>query len=136
MKNIEELSLGQRVAAILTFVFQFGYHTNDNTPLIIDQPEDNLDNQYIYKNLVKSLREIKNNRQVIIVTHSSTIVTNADAEQVIVMGSDNEKAWIETKGYPSERKIINHILNYLEGRIDSFKHKMETYALFMKELNS
>jgi hypothetical protein len=135
MKNIEELSLGQKVAAILTFVFQFGYHTNDNTPLIIDQPEDNLDNQYIYKNLVKSLREIKNNRQVIIVTHSSTIVTNADAEQVIVMGSDNEKAWVEKKGYPSDRKIVNHILNYLEGGIDSFKHKMETYALFIKELN-
>jgi ATPase subunit of ABC transporter with duplicated ATPase domains len=127
MKKITDLSLGQKVAAILSFVFKFGHHVNDNTPLIIDQPEDNLDNQYIYKNLVSSLRDIKNSRQVIVVTHSSTIVTNADAEQVIVMGSDNEKGWVEKCGYPSDPIITKHIMNYLEGGIDSFKHKMTTY---------
>lgn len=51
---IETLSLGQKVAAILTFIFNFGLHTNDNTPLLIDQPEDNMDSQYIYINLVES----------------------------------------------------------------------------------
>jgi len=131
MRNITDLSLGQKVVAVLSFVFKFGYHVNDNTPLIIDQPEDNLDNQYIYKNLVSSLREIKNSRQVIVVTHSSTIVTNADAEQVIVMGSDNEKGWVEKNGYPSDPIIIKHILNYLEGGSDSFKHKMSTYTIML-----
>ncbi|QMV45241.1 hypothetical protein FPL14_28890 [Cohnella cholangitidis] len=130
MKRITDLSLGQKVVAILSFVFKFGYHVNDNTPLIIDQPEDNLDNQYIYKNLVGSLREIKNTRQVIVVTHSSTIVTNADAEQVIVMASDNEKGWVERCGYPSD-PIIKHIMNYLEGGIDSFRHKMTTYTTML-----
>ncbi|MGM0881127.1 MAG: Spaf_1101 family AAA-like ATPase [Bacillota bacterium] len=128
MKPITNLSLGQKVVAILTFVFQFGYHTNDNTPLIIDQPEDNLDNQYIFKNLVSSLRQIKNTRQVIIVTHSSTIVTNADAEQIIVMNSNSEFGWVEKTGYPSDPVILKHVLNNLEGGTDSFKHKIETYS--------
>lgn len=91
MKDIEELSLGQKVVAILTMIFNYGEHSADSTPLVIDQPEDNLDNLYIYQNLVKSLRRIKNKRQVIIATHSATIVTNADAEQVIILESDNKE---------------------------------------------
>jgi len=134
MKPLHELSLGQQVVAILTFVFRYGNYTGDQTPLVIDQPEDNLDNQYVYKNLVQSLREIKNNRQVIVVTHSSTIVTNADAEQVIVMNSDGLKGWIEKTGYPSNKSVINHIINYLEGGQDSFRHKMKTYSFHIKAL--
>jgi ABC-type lipoprotein export system ATPase subunit len=126
-KPIEQLSLGQKVTAILTFVFKFGKHVGDNTPLIIDQPEDNLDNQYIYNTLVTSLREIKNMRQVIIVTHSSTVVTNADAEQIIVMDSDNITGWVQTEGAITERHITQHIVNHLEGGTQSFKHKMDTY---------
>mgnify|MGYP001044130634 CR=1 FL=1 len=131
LKNIEHLSMGQKVVAILTFIFQFGIHTNDNTPLIIDQPEDNLDNQYIFKNLVKSLQQIKNQRQIIVVTHSSTIVTNADAEQVIVLESDNNKGWLQAKGYPSDKNIMRYVVTYLEGGEESFKHKMGTYSTIL-----
>ncbi|MNN74390.1 hypothetical protein D3C81_1905840 [compost metagenome] len=113
---------------ILTFIFEYGKFFNDNTPLIIDQPEDNLDNQYIYKNLVNSLKQIKNSRQIIIVTHSSTIVTNADAEQVIVLESDSKNGWIVKKGYPDDDTITKHIINYLEGGADSFKHKIGMYS--------
>lgn len=136
LKDISNLSLGQKVVAILTFLFEYGNFTKDNTPLIIDQPEDNLDNQYIYKNLVKSLRQIKNNRQVVIVTHSSTIVTNADAEQVIVLESDNKKGWVEKSGYPSNSAIMKHIINYLEGGEPSFKHKMDMYKAILNKLNA
>lgn len=132
MKDIQTLSLGQKVVALLTFVFDFGLTNNDNTPLIIDQPEDNLDNQYIYKNLVANLKMVKSNRQVIIATHSSTIVTNADAEQVIVMESDNEKGWILKKGYPSDKNIIKHIINYMEGGVESFCHKKDIYGIYIK----
>lgn len=133
-RRIEELSSGQKVVAILTFLFQFGLISNDNTPLVIDQPEDNLDNAYIYNTLVNSLKEIKSNRQVIIVTHSSTIVTNADAEEVIVLESDNKKGWVASVGYPTEEIITKHILNYLEGGIKSFKHKMDVYSISIKSL--
>lgn len=130
-KDIKYLSLGQKVAALLTFVFKFGIIAGDNTPLLMDQPEDNLDNTYIYKTLVESLKAVKNNRQVIIVTHSSTIVTNADAEEVIVMNSNNTRGWIEKSGYPSEEIITKHIINYLEGGEESFRHKMNMYNIII-----
>lgn len=82
---------------------------------------------------MESLKSIKNNRQVIIVTHSSTIVTNADAEEVIVLKSNNKQGWIEKHGYPSEKSIIKHILNYLEGGENSFNHKYSVYNVILSE---
>jgi predicted ATP-dependent endonuclease of OLD family len=125
--NVRDLSLGQKVVAMLTFVLGYSEHSNDYRPLIIDQPEDNLDNQYIYRNLVKQLRDIKEKRQVIIATHNATIVTNAKADLVCEMQSDNVHGWIETMGYPSEERVKKKIINHLEGGIDSFVHKFEIY---------
>lgn len=126
-KDVRDLSLGQKVVAMLSFILGYSDYSGDYRPLIIDQPEDNLDNQYIYKNLVKQLREIKEKRQIIIATHNATIVTNSKAEQVIIMGSDNENGWIESRGYPTEKKIKKQIVNYLEGGVDSFNHKCQIY---------
>lgn len=126
-KSVKELSLGQKVVAMLSFILSYSDYSNDYTPLIIDQPEDNLDNRYIYKNLVSDLRNAKSKRQVIIATHNSTIVTNSKAEQVIVMASNNENGWVETTGYPTEKSILTHIINLLEGGIESFKHKQFLY---------
>lgn len=125
--NVRDLSLGQKVVAMLTFVLGYSEYSGDYRPLIIDQPEDNLDNQYIYKNLIKQLREIKEKRQVIIATHNATIVTNAKADLVCEMQSDNVHGWIESMGYPSEERVKKKIINHLEGGIDSFVHKMEIY---------
>lgn len=126
-KNVRELSLGQKVIVMLSFIFSYSEYTNDNRPLLIDQPEDNLDNQYIYKNLVDDLRKIKGNRQVIIATHSATIVTNAKAEQVVVLESDGEHGWISCRGYPTMKNIKQKIINYMEGGTESFLHKIDVY---------
>ena len=126
-KDVRDLSLGQKVVAMLSFILAYSEYSGDYRPLIIDQPEDNLDNQYIYKNLVKQLRYIKEKRQIIIATHNATIVTNSKAEQVIIMDSDNENGWIKSTGYPTEKKIKSQIVNYLEGGVDSFKHKCQIY---------
>ena len=112
---------------MLTLILSFGNFSNDYRPLLIDQPEDNLDSQYIYNNLVKHLRETKRQRQVIIATHNSTIVTNSKAEQVIVMQSDYIHGWVENRGYPTEKSIKKNIINYLEGGIESFRHKYSIY---------
>ena len=126
-KPVGTLSLGQKVVAMLSFILGYSEYSKDYRPLIIDQPEDNLDNQYIYKNLVKQLRSTKEKRQVIIATHNATIVTNAKADQVCIMRSDNQHGWIETTGYPSEKRIKTHIINYLEGGKESFLHKISIY---------
>lgn len=132
-KNVKELSLGQKVVAMLSFVLGYSDFSGDYSPLVIDQPEDNLDNQYIYKNLVQKLKEIKSKRQIIIATHNATIVTNAKAEQVIVMESDNLNGWIKATGYPNEKNIKTFIINYLEGGIESFKHK---YFIYKEVINN
>lgn len=126
-REVSKLSLGQKVVAMLTFILSYSELAEDYTPLIIDQPEDNLDSQYIYNNLVNELRKAKEKRQVIIATHNSTIVTNAKTDNVIIMKSDNEKGWVEKSGYPTETSILNGILNYLEGGKDSFNHKKSLY---------
>lgn len=126
-RNIDKLSLGQKVVAMLTFILSYSEFSEDYTPLIIDQPEDNLDSQYIYGDLVSELRKMKEKRQIIIATHNSTIVTNSKTENVIIMKSNNQKGWIERSGYPTEHSILNGILNYLEGGKDSFKHKQSLY---------
>ena len=126
-RDVRELSIGQKVVAMLDFVLGYSKYIHDERPLIIDQPEDNLDNQYIFNNLVRKLREEKDNRHVILATHNATIVTNAMTDQVCVMQSNGEHGWIECTGYPSENKIKKQIINYLEGGIDSFKHKQRIY---------
>jgi len=126
-KEVGALSLGQKVVAMLSFILGYSEYSEDYRPLIIDQPEDNLDNQYIYKNLVKQLRQIKEKRQVIVATHNATIVTNAKADQTCIMKSDNKHGWIETTGYPGEKRIKKHIINYLEGGKNSFLHKISIY---------
>ena len=126
-KEVVHLSLGQKVVAMLDFILAYSEFTNDNRPLLIDQPEDNLDSRYIYNNLVQILRDVKAKRQIIIATHNATIVTNAMSDLVVLMESDGEHGWVEQSGYPSEDKIKKHIVNYLEGSKESFEHKVKIY---------
>ena len=126
-KDVRQLSLGQKVVAMLDFIFGYGEYNNDFRPIVIDQPEDNLDSRYIYKNLVQQLRKTKNERQVIIASHSATIVTNAMADSVIVMESNGVHGWVKKQGYPGEAIIKKEIINHMEGGIESFRHKMQIY---------
>lgn len=127
-KSISEISLGQKVVALLDFIFMFGAVSGDVTPLLLDQPEDNLDSTYIYQHLVAALRRQKDHRQVLIVTHNSTIVTNSKPEQVISLQSDNTHGWVENTGYPTEAEVVLQIVNLLEGGVASFKHKEFVYS--------
>lgn len=126
-KPIDEISMGQKVVAMISFILEYSKFTNDLSPLIIDQPEDNLDNQYIYRNLVKDFRNIKDTRQIIIATHNSTILVNSGCENVIILESNHERTWIDKTGY-SKKKDINHrIINILEGGVEAFQHKIKVY---------
>lgn len=64
---------------------------------------------------------------MIIATHNATIVTNAKADLVCEMQSDNVHGWTETMGYPSEERVKKKIVNHLEGGNDSFAHKIEIH---------
>lgn len=126
-RHISSLSMGQKVVTFLNFILAFNEFTGDYSPLIIDQPEDHLDNQYIYHNLVEKFRSLKKERQIIIATHNSTIVVNSSSEQVIVMDSDANNGWIKFHGYSKQPKIITAILDILEGGQEAFKIKKQLY---------
>jgi len=79
-RSIQQGSPGQKTAAILAFLLSYG-----DEPMILDQPEDDLDNHLIYDLIVRQIRENKRRRQIIIVTHNPNIVVNGDAELVIPM---------------------------------------------------
>ena len=95
---------------------------------IVDQPEDNLDNQFIMNELVPLIRQIKKSRQVILSTHNANLVVNADAEQIIVARLDSDK-----KDYPSgsiENKFINgSIKEILEGGEEAFRSRENKYGM-------
>ena len=78
-RKLTELSGGQRVNLLLSLLLE----TDDERPLIIDQPEDELDNRFLLDTLLPALRNLKGRRQVILATHNANIVVNGDADQVI-----------------------------------------------------
>ncbi len=109
-QDIQSGSPGQRSAALLAFVLSYG-----NEPLILDQPEDDLDNQLIYDLVVEQLRRTKQQRQFIVVTHNPNIVVNGDAEQVHVMNFGSGQCLIKQAGCLQEREIRNHVCAIMEG---------------------
>ena len=123
-KDTSKLSVGQRG----TFYLCLKLATDPfGKPFIFDQPEDDLDNDFIMHELVPLFKKIKVYRQVIIVTHNANLVVNADAEQVIVSQNNAEKlAYIS--GSIENSMIRNHICNILEGGKAAFMNREKKYG--------
>ena len=117
-KPVEQGSPGQKTAALLAFILSYGYE-----PLILDQPEDDLDNHLIYDLIVAHLREIKQRRQVLIVTHNANIVVNGDAENVIVLDVRAGQTRIITQGGLQEPSIRDEICRVMEGGKEAFDQR-------------
>ncbi len=117
-ESLEKGSAGQQAAAILAFLLSYG-----NDPLIIDQPEDDLDNALIYDLIVKQIHKNKKNRQLIIVTHNPNIVVNGDAELVHVMEFKNGQVQISESGGIGEKDIREKICNIMEGGKEAFEKR-------------
>ena len=95
-------------------------------PFIFDQPEDDLDNDFIVNELVPIFKEIKKYRQVIIATHNANLVVNADAEQVIIAENNNEElSYIS--GSIENPLIREQICNILEGGQEAFENRKNKY---------
>ena len=118
---ISTASAGQKTTAILSFILSFG-----TRPLILDQPEDDLDNRLVYDLIVEKLRDIKKRRQVIVVTHNPNIPVNGDAEYIISMqSSTNLKSKIH--GTIDKTNVKNEICEIMEGGIEAFKIRAQRY---------
>ena len=113
-------SPGQQTAALLAFVLGYG-----NEPIILDQPEDDLDNTLIYELVVSRLRETKLNRQVIVVTHNPNIVVHGDAELVLSLKAASGETRIACQGGLQERKVRDEICRVMEGGQEAFESRYQ-----------
>ncbi|MBR5573933.1 MAG: AAA family ATPase [Paludibacteraceae bacterium] len=125
-KNLSILSPGEKGALLLVFYLLLDM---DNSPLILDQPEDNLDNDSVANILVDFIKQAKQKRQIIMVTHNPNLAVVADAEQVIYVSidkKDNCKVSIES-GSIENPKINKHIVDVLEGAMPAFRKRDHKY---------
>lgn len=124
VRDFAKLSLGQQQAILLTVLL----FSKSRVPLIIDQPEDNLDGEFIYKTVVRSLRSIKEHRQVIIVTHNPNIAVLGDAELIIPLRGANEVSVIRDRGSIDTRETKEIVCTILEGSQQAFKRRQNVYG--------
>lgn len=124
--QIEQLSPGQRGALLLIFYLLVDKWRN---PIILDQPEENLDNETVVSLLVPVLNEAKKKRQIIMVTHNPNLAVVCDAEQVVFSSFNrNKKCTIQyIPGSIENNKINSHVVNVLEGTKPAFNNRKIKY---------
>jgi len=120
-KASSALSTGQKCTAILPILL-----LDSDNPLLVDQPEDNLDNRFVCESVVESIRKVKGQRQLIFVTHNPNIPVLGDAERVFVLDSDGVHARKVAEGDVDECR--DAIVTLLEGGEEAFKRRQERYA--------
>jgi hypothetical protein len=121
-KALSNASAGQKTAAILTLILSEG-----NKPLILDQPEDDLDNYLIYDLVVDQLRRSKESRQIITVTHNANIPVNGDSEVIIVMDSETKYLSPKLIGTIEDVEIKKSVCSIMEGGTDAFNMRSKRY---------
>ncbi len=120
-KAATALSTGQKCTTILPILL-----LESASPLLIDQPEDNLDNAFIYETVVRSVRGVSGKRQLIFVTHNPNIPVLGDAQRVVVLQSDGRRGSVRASGTVDDVK--DEIETVLEGGREAFQRRKERYG--------
>jgi DNA repair ATPase RecN/histidinol phosphatase-like PHP family hydrolase len=119
-----QLSDGQRHTILLTIAML----AESNIPLVIDQPEDDLDNAFIFSSIVTTLRSIKERRQVILVTHNANIAVLGDSELLLPMCRENDCGKAKDRGSIDCAATLKRVQDILEGGETAFRRRMEIYG--------
>ncbi|MEX2305131.1 MAG: hypothetical protein WD595_02965 [Waddliaceae bacterium] len=126
-KDLSELSPGERGGLLLIFYLMLDQR---DIPLVIDQPEDNLDNESVYKILVTFLKRAKERRQIILVTHNPNLAVVADAEQIIYVSIDKKNKTNKfnyLSGAIENPEINKKVVDILEGTYPAFDNRRLKY---------
>ncbi len=118
--SITQGSQGQRSAALLAFLLAFG-----DEPLVLDQPEDDLDNHLIYDLVVRQIRENKLRRQLIIVTHNPNVLINGDAEMVHAFDFKGGQCKVTVPGALQQKTVRDEVCRVMEGGREAFARRWE-----------
>ena len=116
-----QLSTGQMCSVVLPLLL-----LENVAPLLVDQPEDNLDNSFVADVVVKQVEKMRRNRQMIFITHNPNIPVLGMAEKVVAMDSDGARGWVKAEGTVDEMK--DQIIDLLEGGATAFKTRKERYG--------
>lgn len=126
-KDLSELSPGERGGLLLIFYLMLD---RQDIPLVIDQPEDNLDNKSVYEILVKFIKKAKERRQIILVTHNPNLAVVADAEQIIHVSIDKKGGKNDFDFYSGsieDPRINQAVVDILEGTMPAFDNRRLKY---------
>jgi len=137
------MSPGKKSFVLLKLLIELD---NSKCPILLDQPEDDLDNRSIYYDLVKFIKTKKKERQIIIATHNPNLVVGADSECIIVANQEGDKSKNKTYTFeyvqgalenrfnlPTEEKVLykqgiqGHVCDILEGGKQAFKKREQKY---------
>ena len=121
--DLQNLSTGQKCTAILNLLL-----LGRDEPLIIDQPEDNLDNAFIAEHIVSDIRQSKTKRQFLFATHNANIPIFGDAELIAVLNSERDKGSIAYQGSIDQSDIQQQSAEILEGGKAAFKARQDKYG--------
>lgn len=126
-KGIRELSTGQRCTVILPLVLR---HTD--RILIVDQPEDHIDNAFIAETLIRSLIAREPSSQVIFATHNANIPVLGNADQVLQLGSDGKRGYPILASNLNDRRVVDAITTVMEGGTEAFQKRASFYSKHSK----
>lgn len=126
-KDLSELSPGERGGLLLIFYLMLD---RQDIPLVIDQPEDNLDNKSVYEILVTFIKQAKRRRQIILVTHNPNLAVVADAEQIIHVSIDKKDGRHDFEffsGGIEDGRVNRAVVDILEGTLPAFDNRRLKY---------
>lgn len=124
-RELSNLSKGQRATALLLILLG-----SSNHPLVIDQPEDDLDNRFVFDGLVKRLRELKGKQQIVVSTHNANVPVLGDAELIVTLEGNGLNAWTVPDATGSlDHKQVREMAEFiLEGGAEAFRARQHLYG--------
>ena len=123
-RRLDELSGGQRVSVLLSLLLE----TADDRPLVIDQPEDELDNRFLFETVLPALKKLKGRRQVIVATHNPNVVVNGDADMVILLEASANRGRVACFGAIEEGAVRDAIVRTVDGGEEAFRLRQRKYG--------
>ena len=123
-RRLDDLSGGQKVSVLLSLLLE----TADDRPLVIDQPEDELDNRFLWETILPALKKLKGQRQLIVATHNPNIVVNGDADMVILLKATARHGWVDESGAIEEPAVRDAIVKTVDGGDEAFRLRRRKYG--------
>ena len=123
-RPLDDLSGGQRVSVLLSLLLE----TEDARPLVIDQPEDELDNRFLSETVLPALKKLRGRRQVIVATHKAEIVVNGDPDMVILLDATAHHGRVACAGAIEEPAVRDAIVRTVDGGEEAFRLRRRKYG--------